>query len=82
MKKWLKRIPGAVGLGLIWAGAWVGVLAIVTVGVDTVEGFAWTPSLEDLLSGFVLFVAVGFLAFVLGAGSAALGRGRRENDGD
>ncbi len=29
MKKWLKRIRGAVGLGLAWAAAWFGVGALI-----------------------------------------------------
>ncbi len=56
MKKWLKRIRGAVGLGLTWAAVWIGALTIFTVVTP-----GWTPSLVNLLANSVLFGAMGFI---------------------
>ena len=56
MKKWLRRIRGAVGMGLIWATAWfgAGLILLLIVGV----GAADVP--------FPLFFALlGFLAGVI-----------------
>ncbi len=46
MKKWLKRIRAALGMGLTWAVAWGGVGAILPLvvsmflgGADTVAAF-------------------------------------------
>ena len=38
MKKWLKRIRGAVGMGLVWAVAWSGGGAILGLVVGVVFG--------------------------------------------
>ena len=56
MKKWLKRIRGALGLGLTWAAVWAGVLTIFTLVTPE-----WTPSLVDVLANSVLFGAMGFI---------------------
>ncbi len=79
MKKWLKRIRGAIGMGLTWAAGWslVGGLLAVLPGAMPV-GF---PSLLELVVGFVAqFAAMGFVGGV--AFSAVLGmtEGRRRFD--
>lgn len=71
MKKWLKRIRGAIGMGLAWAAAWfgAGLVLLLVVGV----GAADVP--------FPLFF--GLLGFIAGATfSALLGvfAGRRRFD--
>ena len=53
MKKWLKRIRGAVGMGLTWAVAWFGVGAIV--GLVFVGG----GGLAELLANSALFAVAG-----------------------
>lgn len=71
MSKWLRRIRGAIGMGLTWAAAWLGagliLLLIVGVGAADVPFPA-------------LFAVLGFLAGV--AFSAVLGivEGRRRFD--
>ncbi len=64
MKKWLKRIRGAVGMGLTWAAVWAGVGALIPLfsGLFSVGGFA------VLLFGvFVMVATYGMLGFVGGA---------------
>ncbi len=76
MKKWLKRIRGALGMGLAWAAVWTGVGAIVGV-------VAWVLGL-DPASGIAEGAAVGvIMGFVAGATfSTVLGitEGRRRFD--
>ncbi len=66
MKKWLKRIRGAVGTALTWAAAWGGVDVIVAL----VGGFG-TVDLVDYGVFAVLFGMVGFMGGA--AFSVALG---------
>ncbi len=76
MKKWLKRIRGALGMGLTWAAAWAGLGAII--GLFPGGG----PS-GVLLDVFVLGVRFGVLGFIGGAiFSTVLGitEGRRRFD--
>ena len=59
MKKWLKRIRGAVGMGLTWAVAWSGVGGIyglamaILIDVGGPVGFAATVALYFAAYGFV-----------------------------
>ena len=80
MKKWLRRINGAVGMGLTWAAAWGGVGAILGL-----LGFFWPPSMGPPLilgpvGGLVSFGVAGFIAG--GTFSTVLGitEGRRRFD--
>ena len=57
MKKWLKRIRGAVGMGLTWAAAW-GVVGAVIAVASVVLGPAGT---EYLILGPVMFALPGFI---------------------
>jgi hypothetical protein len=71
MRKWLKRIRGAIGMGLTWAIAWfgAGLILLLVVGV----GAADVP--------FPLFFALlGFLAGVTFSGVLGLVEGRRRFD--
>lgn len=68
MRKWLRRIRGAIGMGLIWAMAWfgAGLILLLVVGV----GAADVP--------FPLFFALlGFLAGVTFSGILGIVEGRR-----
>jgi hypothetical protein len=71
MRKWLRRIRGAIGMGLTWAAAWfgAGLILLLTVGV----GAADVP--------FPLFFALlGFLAGVTFSGVLGIVEGRRRFD--
>lgn len=71
MEKWLRRIRGAVGMGLTWAVAWfgAGLILLLIVGV----GAADVP--------FPLFFALlGFLAGVTFSGVLGIVEGRRRFD--
>jgi hypothetical protein len=78
MTNWLKRIRGAVGLGLTWAVSWSAIGALVAVLPGTVRGFPLAP---EWIVGFAVQFAV--LGFVGGAAfSVVLGviEGRRRFD--
>ncbi len=80
MKKWLKRIRGALGMGLTWAAVWAGVGALIPLvsGLFSVGGFAVV-----LFGEFVMVATYGMLGFVGGAAfSVVLGitEGRRRFD--
>ncbi len=71
MKKWLRRIRGAIGIGLTWAAAWfgAGLILLLIVGV----GAADVP--------FPLFFGLlGFLAGVTFSGVLGIVDGRRRFD--
>jgi hypothetical protein len=71
MRNWLRRIRGAIGMGLTWAVAWfgAGLILLLTVGV----GAADVP--------FPLFFALlGFLAGVTFSGVLGIVEGRRRFD--
>jgi hypothetical protein len=71
MKKWLRRIRGAIGMGLTWAAAWfgAGIALLLVVGF----GAADVP--------FPLFFALlGFLAGVTFSGFLGVFAGRRRFD--
>lgn len=71
MRTWLRRIRGAIGMGLIWAMAWfgAGLILLLVVGV----GAADVP--------FPLFFALlGFLAGVTFSGILGIAEDRRRFD--
>jgi hypothetical protein len=71
MKKWLRRIRGAIGMGLTWAIAWfgAGIILLLVVGF----GAADVPFP-------ILFGVFGFLAGVTFSGVLGLVEGRRRFD--
>jgi len=88
MKKWLKRIRGALGMGLIWATAWFGAGAILGL-VAGIYGVVWgtaawgTPTGMILASaGFfsILFAACGFVGGAAFSTVLAVAEGRRRFD--
>jgi len=82
MRKWLRRIRGALGTGLTWAAAWGGVGAILGL-----LGFLGPPflgpSFMEPLGGLLAAVSFGVAGFIAGASfSTVLGitEGRRRFD--
>ncbi|MGD2069136.1 MAG: hypothetical protein PVI57_10725 [Gemmatimonadota bacterium] len=71
MKTWLRRIRGAIGMGLTWAVAWfaAGIILLLVAGV----GAADVPFP-------LLFGAFGFLAGAVFSGVLGLVEGRRRFD--
>src|SRR4051794_15927569 len=67
MRKWLRRIRGAIGMGLTWAAAWFAV------------GFVprWVLGIESDLPFPLLFGGLGFIAGVTFSGLLVLTEGRR-----
>ena len=74
MKKWLRRIRGAIGMGLTWAAAWGGAGTLVMLGFLLVSG-----SRPDAPFPF-MFGAAGFVAGVIFSGVLGLVEGRRRFD--
>ncbi len=74
MQKWLRRVRGAVGMGLTWAAAWGGAGAITTLGFLLVTGSR--PDAPFPL----LFGAFGFIAGVIFSGVLGLVEDRRRFD--
>ncbi len=76
MKKWLKRIRGALGMGLAWAAVWTGVGAIVGVvawvlGLDPASGIA---------EGAAVGVIMGFGGGTIFSIVLGIAEGRRRFD--
>jgi hypothetical protein len=71
MKKWLRRIRGAIGMGLTWAIAWfgAGIALLLVVGLDAAD--------VPFPIGFGMF---GFLAGVMFSGVLGIVEGRRRFD--
>ncbi len=76
MKKWLKRIRGAVGMGLAWAVIWAGVGAIVGV-VAAVLGY---DAASGIAEGAAVGVIVGFVAGATFSTVLGITEGRRRFD--
>jgi len=74
MKKWLRRIRGAIGMGLTWAVAWGGAGTIVMLGF--VLRIGSRPDAPFPL----MFGAAGFVAGLLFSGVLGLFDGRRRFD--
>jgi len=69
MKKWLKRIRGAVGMGLTWAVAWLGLGALLMLPL----GF---PAVEFLI-GALGFGALGLMGGTVFSVVLQITEGRR-----
>jgi len=67
MRKWLRRVRGAIGMGITWAAAWIAV------------GFVprWLLGINGDLPFPILFGALGFIAGVTFSGLLMLTEGRR-----
>ena len=71
MKKWLKRIRGAVGMGLTWAAAWFGVGAVM--------GLVFFGGVE-LLANALNSAVVGFIGGTSFSVALGIAEGRRRFD--
>ena len=72
MRKWMKRLRGAVGMGLAWAAAWFGAGMVMMLGFLLITGSTGADVPYPL--GFGLF---GFLGGVLFSGVLGVAEGRR-----
>ncbi len=77
MKKWLRRIRGALGMGLTWAVAWLGVGAIIGL-VTAVLSPASTLSGLAVWVGFVALF--GFIGGAIFSTVLGIAEGRRRFD--
>jgi len=70
MRKWLRRIRGAIGMGFIWGAAWsaVGLIPRWLLGFNPDAPFP------------IIFGVLGFIAGVTFSGLLALTEGRRSFD--
>ena len=59
MKKWLKRIRGAVGMGLTWAVAWFGASVIFTLTFPGIGGVLSTIPTLGFIGGAAFSVVLG-----------------------
>ena len=62
MKKWLRRIRGAVGMGLTWAAAWGGVGAIYLSVLVVLGRTPGGTGLAQLVGISVVYAGAGFLS--------------------
>jgi hypothetical protein len=74
MKKWLRRLRGAIGMGLTWAAAWGAAGTIVMLGF-----LLRTGSRPDAPFP-IMFAAAGFVAGLVFSGVLGLVDGRRRFD--
>jgi hypothetical protein len=74
MKKWLRRIRGAIGMGLTWAAVWGG------VGTITMLGFLLVTGSRPDAPFPLMFGVFGFVAGVIFSGVLGVVEGRRGFD--
>jgi hypothetical protein len=74
MRKWLRRIRGAIGMGLTWAAAWGG------AGMITMLVFRLVTGSRPDAPVPLMFGAFGFVAGVIFSGVLGLAEGRRRFD--
>ena len=72
MRKWLKRIRGALGMGLTWAVAWFGVGA--AIGLVFFGG----GTLVELLANSLLFAVAGMVGGTAFSGVLGIAERRRQ----
>jgi len=75
MKKWMRRIRGAIKMGLTWALAWFGAGVVLLLGLLLVTGGSGADVPFPLMFG-----ACGFVAGVSFSGVLGLVEGRRRFD--
>lgn len=78
MKEWVRRVRGAVGMGLTWAAGWSPVGAAVGLGAGVAVG--GVPLGAALVRYVVTFAVLGFLGGTIFAGVVRVAEGRRRFD--
>ena len=79
MTKWIRRIKGAIGIGLTWAVGWVPVGALTGLGLWVMSSDR--PGLARLIgASALLFGGLGFIGGSLFSAVLQLGDGRRRFD--
>ncbi len=78
MKKWLRRIRGAVGMGLAWAVGWSPIGAVIALVVGTVLG--GVPVGEIAARYATTFAALGFFGGTIFSTVLRLTEGRHRFD--
>ncbi len=76
MKKWLRRIRGAVGTGLTWAAAWFAVGTIIELVTLVVYG----GGLGQLIANSIGLAVAGFIGGTVFSGVLGIFEGRRMFD--
>lgn len=77
MKKWLRRIRGAVGMGLTWAAGWALVGVLIELIIEILPGLP----MGSLVDGWVGALAVpGFLDGLVFSAVLWIAEGRRRFD--
>ncbi len=77
MKKWLKRIRGALGMGLIWAAAWFGAGMIFLSGLLVFGTPPVGTGLAAVVANSVLLAVAGFIGGAAFSGVLGIAEGRR-----
>ena len=77
MRSWLRRVRGAIGIGLAWAGGWAPIGGLVGTAVGALSGF---PLGGAALNYAALFGVLGFTGGTLFSSLVRIADGRRRFD--
>ena len=77
MKNWLRRIRGAIGMGVTWAAAWAPVGAMVGLALSVLYG---APIGLGIRRNATVFAVLGGISGVLFSSILRLAEGRRSFD--
>ena len=80
MKKWLKRIRGALGMGLIWAAAWFGAGMIFLSGLLVFGTPPVGTGLATVIANSVLLAVAGLIGGTAFSVVLGIAEGRRRFD--
>ena len=80
MNRWLKRIRGAVGIGLTWAVVWGGVGAILRFVVGVISGAPFDELATGVFGVFSTFAILGFVGGVAFSTVLVIAEDRRRFD--
>ena len=80
MEKWLRRIRGAVGMGLTWAAAWCGAGVIFLSGLLVFGTPPVGTGLVEVVANSLLLAVSGFIGGAAFSGVLGIAGGRRRFD--
>ena len=80
MRKWLQRIRGAVGMGLIWAAGWFGMGVIFLSALLVFGNPPVGIGLAAVVANSALLAVSGFIGGVAFSGVLGIAEGRRRFD--